>query len=146
MHYDLKNGFHIIKILKSGKIFSCFTFAINSAYFDMWLSCRSRATTPYIPRFPNSQLYMYLSLEKTLLNSKDHSPSHAPPKASIFGIKIERKAQMAALIILKTLHFRKALVKKKLFKSNSQIHRFSAQFSNSSKLQSSFINHFFKFL
>ena len=43
-----------VKILKSGKIFSCFAFANSSPYSDMWLSCLSRATTPHPPRFSKS--------------------------------------------------------------------------------------------
>ena len=36
------------KILKIGKIFSCFYFANSSPYREMWLS---RATTPHPSRF-----------------------------------------------------------------------------------------------
>ena len=43
-----------VKILKSGKIFSCFAFANSSPYCYMWLSCLSRATTPHPPDFSKS--------------------------------------------------------------------------------------------
>ena len=46
--------FCTVKILKSGKVFSCFAFADSSPYCDMWLSCLSRATTPHPPRFSKS--------------------------------------------------------------------------------------------
>ena len=43
-----------VKILKNGKVFSCFVFANSSSYYDMRLSCLSRATTPQSPRFSKS--------------------------------------------------------------------------------------------
>ena len=53
-HYSrIFNFYFTAKILKSGKIFSCFYFANSSPYRDMWLSCLSRAITPSLPAFRN---------------------------------------------------------------------------------------------
>ena len=48
------------KILKSGKIFSCFFFASSSPDCDMWLSCLSCATTTHPSRFSKSSWYYEL--------------------------------------------------------------------------------------
>ena len=58
---------YTVKILKSGKIFSWFSFANSSPYCDMWLSCLSRATTPHPPRFSKSTRYFYTKISVRLL-------------------------------------------------------------------------------
>ena len=59
------------KILKSGKILSCYFFANSSPYYDIWLSCLSRATTPHPSRFSKSSWYFKKTLfeEIWLLNN-----------------------------------------------------------------------------
>ena len=62
------------KILKIGKIFSCFYFANSSPYCDMWLSCLSRAITPHPSRFSKSSWY------KKSLNESFALPVRFPQK------------------------------------------------------------------
>ena len=59
--------FPTAKILKSGKILRCFSFADSSPYCHTWLSCLWRATTPHPPRFSKSSYYK-LNWSKTFDN------------------------------------------------------------------------------